>query len=122
MLDKRTSKLLSVLTKACTDGSYKIIEIGELIKDMLPRFHVSAEELGSIMRFLSNNEMIDVKYSDENVYCIAILPKGRVASEEAHVEKKGRKLNRSTMFYLIGGCFLAGLVGAFLGALLAGLI
>jgi len=122
MLDKRTEKLLFALTKICTDGSYKIIEISELTKEMLPRFRVSTEELARMARLLSDNEMIDVKYSDEKVYCISVLPKGRVSYEGARVEKKGKKLNRATMFYLICGCFLAGFAGAFLGAFIAGMI
>jgi len=124
MFDKRTAKLLSVLTKICTDGSYKIIEIGDLVKEMLPRFRVAADELGQMVRFLADNEMIDVKYSDEKVYCMSVLPKGRVNDEEARSSRKGQRqrLSHMTIFYLVCGCFLAGFAGAFLGALFAGMI
>ena len=114
MLDKRSAKLMSILTVICADGSYKIIEIGELIKAMLPRFTIDAQELMRIIQFLCGNEMIDVKYSDENVHCIAVLPKGRVYEESRSVQKRGTKIGRFWWVFLIAACFIASFVGAVL--------
>ena len=121
MLDKSTAKLLSVVSKICADGSYKIIEIGDLIKEMLPRFHVDAGNIGHMMRYLADNEMIDIKYNDENVFCIAILPKGRVATEMPRNEKQDRRMKKAFLALLYGGCFLAAFVGGLVGAIVGGL-
>jgi hypothetical protein len=118
MLDKRTVKLLSVLVKLCDDGSYKIIEINDLVKAMLPRFRVDAKELGQMMRFLIDNEMINTKYSDERVFCVAVLPKGRVADEESRIGRKNnRNLSRAMIIVLVFGCLSAAFLGALAGAI-----
>jgi len=118
MLDKRTEKLLSVLARLCADGSYKIIEIGDLTKEMLPRFRIDTDALAQMVRYLKINEMIDVKYSDEKVYAIAVLPKGRVTDETRRTQKTTNKLEKKYLVLLSGCCFLAAFAGAVLGAML----
>jgi len=119
MLDKRTAKLLEVILKLCgDDGAYKIIEIHDLVKGMLPRFKLDAEMLDQMMKFLLGMEMIDKKYSDESVYCIAILPKGRIY-EEAKAEKRSvRTMTKGLALMIIFGSFIAAMLGAFLANIL----
>ncbi len=114
VLDKRTSRMLAALLRLCADGSYKIIEIAELKKQMLPRYKVETDAVAQIIRHLAGGEFIDVKYSDENVYCIAVLPKGRVLQETGR-PTRGAKLPVWAAALLFAGCFVA----AFLGALAA---
>ena len=118
MLDKRSARLMFALTRICTDCSYKIIDINDLRKAMLPRYRVDATALEPMIRLLSDNEMIDVKYSDEKVYCLTVLPKGRVYEEQVKVSKRGKKAGRYGWVFLAIVCFVA----AFAGAFLAGLI
>ena len=119
MLDKRTDRLLTCLARICADGTYKVVEITDLTKCLRPRYHADAVTLGQILKFLKDNEMIDIKYKDDNVYCISVLPRGR-----AHVESANKKnyynvtLGRRLAIFTVIGCFIAG----FAGALLAGLI
>lgn len=120
MLDKRTAKLLSVLAGICADGSYKIIEIGDLIKEMLPRFRIDVGTLEQMTRYLQDHEMIDVKYNDEKLYCISVLPKGRVTDETRHVTKtSGKVIDKKFVVLLLCGCFIAAFAGAILGVLAA---
>lgn len=118
MIDKRSARLISALTQICADGSYKIIEINELIKAMLPRYKIETTELSQIIRFLGDNEMIDVKYSDESVYCISVLPKGRVYEESQRMGQRDKKKGKYGWLFLAAVCFIS----AFLGSFLAGLI
>ena len=115
MLDKRTSKFLLTLARICEDGSYKIIEKTDLGKDIVA--------MDQMVRYLSDNEMIDVKYTDETVYCLTMLPKGRVLFEGT---KKNRrtvtKIERKVLIILILGCFAASLLGSMLGSYFAGLM
>jgi len=115
MLDKRTTKLLDVILRICgDDGAYKIIEIHDLIKGMLPKFKIDAENLTHMLKFLGDLGMLDIKYSDEQVHCIAILPKGRVY-EEAKLEKKTNKaIGKGLAFFIVFGSFVAAMLGAFL--------
>ncbi|MCL2228242.1 MAG: hypothetical protein FWC00_00255 [Firmicutes bacterium] len=112
MLDKQTSKFLKVIAKICEDGSYKIIE-----KSFLSAYTASVDQM---IRFLQDNEMIDVKYSDEGVYCLSVLPKGRVTIETARTGGRNPKIGNRNLLILIGVAFLASFIGAFLGTLLAG--
>ena len=121
MLDKRTLKFLRVIAKICEDGSYKIIEKSFLTTEMNPK-KTDAAALDQMVRFLQDNEMIDVKYSDEGVYCLSVLPKGRVANEGGS-RAGGNGIARTDvkgLVLLAIAVFLASFVGAILGTLLAG--
>jgi len=102
MLDKRTHKLLERLTQICADGSYKVIEIVDL--------GVESVFLGQMLNYLAGNDMIDIKYTDEKVYCVSVLPKGRAIVE---YEIKG---NRGWL--IIAASFVAAFVGSFIAGLL----
>ena len=111
--------MLSVLARICADGSYKIIEITELVKEMLPRFKIDGNELAQIMQYLQDNEMISLKYNDDSVYCISVLPKGRVTNEVEVIHKSHgqRVISKKAVLALFCGCFAAAFFGAILGGL-----
>jgi len=119
MLDKRTSRFLAIVSRICSDGSYKIIEKTELSKEMRERT-TDFVSLGQMVQYLQDNEMIDVKYTDETVYCLTVLPKGRAAFENTRNRSRDAiKISQKTMIILIAGCFVAALIGSMLGTLLA---
>ena len=122
MLDKKTERFLGIINKICLDGSYKIIEKTELVKEMHDRTTDFAA-LGHMLQYLQDNEMIDVKYTDETVFCLTVLPKGRAAVENAHHGiPDSFRISKKTMLILIGSCFIAALAGSFIGALIASLV
>jgi len=113
MLDKRTTRLLNVILQICgEDGAYKIIEISDLGKAMLPRHNNDEEVIMQMVKFLAAADMIDVKYSDESVICIAILPKGRIYEEEHAKVVNHKSLTRGMAALIIFGSFLAAIIGA----------
>jgi len=119
MLDKRTLRYLGVFAKICDDGSYKIIEKAELLKECKG---IDTNVLNQMVRFLQDNEMIDVKYSDETVYCLTVLPKGRVAVESVKRNvREAIKLDKRTLLVLLGGVLVASFIGGLIGGLIAGL-
>ncbi|MDR0461995.1 MAG: hypothetical protein LBG88_01515 [Christensenellaceae bacterium] len=122
MLDKRTTRFLSAVAKICDDGSYKIIEKAELLKEMHFR-GMDFVALEQMVRYLKDNEMVDLKYSDENVFCLTVLPKGRVAFES--MRRKTRdlvKVPNKTLIIIVTAVFLASLLGSMLGAIFAKLM
>ena len=117
MLDKRTAHFLGVIAKICEDGSYKIIEKAELVTQMRTKA-ADFNMLNQMVRFLQDNEMIDVKYSDETVFCLTVLPKGRVSCESTRRRVSDvLKINNKTLLILILACFVASLFGSMLGTL-----
>jgi len=112
-LDKRCKRLLDAVIRICgEDGAYKIIEKNDLRNEMLPRYKIDIEMLEQMIKFLVATDMIDIKHDDENVYCIAILPKGRVYEEQQQKTKENRVIGKGLAFFIIFGSFLASIVGA----------
>ena len=123
MLDKRTQKLLNHVLSLCgEDGTYKVLEISDLISGLAPRFKVDKEGLEQMMQYLYASQMIDVKYTDENVYCIMVLPKGRIYEEEKLAASKTKAIGKGLAFLIIFGSFLAAIIGAVVGGLIINLL
>ena len=119
MLDRRSGRLLQTILNICgTDGSYKIIEIRDLVRGMLPKFKVDAGEVYQLVRFLAAGEMIDIKYSDESVHCICVLPKGRVWEESRDAAVTNRAIGKGLAVFIVFGSFVA----AFIGSVIAGIL
>lgn len=122
ILDKRTTKLMDGLLQICgEDGAYKIIEIAEMQR-ILQKYKVGTDELNHMLRFLSAGDMIDIKHVDETVYCLAILPKGRIHEEAQARKEQNRVLGKGMVFLLVFGSFLAAVVGAVIGGILGGIL
>jgi hypothetical protein len=120
MIDKRTARVLEILSGICADGSYKIIEKAELLGDRSLKVQDSST-LDKMIRHLQDSEMVDVKYIDDKVYCLTVSPKGRVAQED--VRQKGHscgKINMKMVVIITMCAFIASVAGAFLGTLIGG--
>ena len=115
MLDKRTARFLSIIAKICEDGSYKIVEKTFLTSELKGRTDFAM--LDQMVRYLQDNEMIDVKYSDEKVHCLSVLPKGRVFHESSRAAPKKSLFSRFAWVILIVACSLAAFLGAFVASL-----
>ena len=114
MLDKQNIKILKKLQKLCPDGSYKVFDLPELFI----LFNTNKEALDNDFKYLKNNEYIDIKYADDNVICLCLLPKARQLEDQESV-KNYSHLNIMKVM-LISGVFSA--IMAFLGAFVAMLI
>jgi len=120
MLDKQTTKLLVSLARICDDGSYKIIETAEMTKTVSK--HADFEAIRPMLKFLQDNEMIDIKYSDESKFSLSVLPKGRVFVETQSNKSTGFAVNRRMIIIAIVGTFAAAFLGALLGGFIANLV
>ncbi|MCL2756224.1 MAG: hypothetical protein FWE45_04215 [Firmicutes bacterium] len=119
MLDKRSYKLLDSLLHICgEDGSYKIIEYADIARAVLPRYKIDNENILQIIKFLAAAELVDVKYTDESVVCVAILPKGRIYEEERMARNQNKVMGKGMAFLIIFGSFFAAIIGAIVGGLL----
>lgn len=118
MLDKQTAAVLAAVN-ARTDGSYKVVEEGELLCALPARLKTDATGLANALRYLSERGYVDVKYSDKGTYCICSLPKGRSYEESAGAERRGDRKRSKSRFLLF---FFGAMAGAFAGSLLAGVL
>ena len=115
MLDKRTALLLGQLNTICLDETYKVIEIKELCSKMPSKLKVNSQSLLESIKHLVERNYISLKYFDEDVFCLSILPKGRLFKEKS----EELALVRSKKFELAWIAMLCGAVGAFLGSAFA---
>jgi len=120
MLDKRTIRMLIYLSDICNDGSFKVIETGDLMRAVSKR--ADLDTIRPILKFLQDDDMIDIKYSDDAKYCVSILPKGRVQVETHSSKKHEVVLGRRMARFIVFAAFAAAFAGAFLAQLLLKLL
>jgi len=116
MLDKRSAKLLKTLARICEDGSFKIIETSDMAKAVSKK--ADFETIQPILKFLSNNSMIDIKYSDKSKFCVSVLPEGRLYIEKQNSKMRDVVLSRRMIAAAIAGSFIAAFVGGVLASVI----
>ena len=114
MLDTKSSLVLKIIQKECKNGSYKVIDKNDIVFAMPLKFRCDFDELDHIMTYLERQDYISIKYDDDSVYCLCVLP----ASFEIF-EKQATKKKRKNYNILIP---LLSLIFGFLGALLGSVI
>lgn len=87
MLDVKTKLVLKILNKECHGGGYKVVEKADIISALPAKFRCDSDELEHIMTYLERHDCISIKYDDESVYCIAILPTTADVLEDAPKKK-----------------------------------
>ncbi len=115
MLDKKTAKTLKVLNSICEEDTYKVIDYNSLIEKFPNRFKTSKEALDQNLEYLKAGQYIDIKYAENDTYCLSVLPKGRmVLEDEGRENKTMKRINKMFILSII----ISGAM-AFLGAFLA---
>ena len=118
MLEKLTHLLLKEISEICGDGGYKIVETEELLAcfkdEPVPR-----KALDGMLTYLRENGYIDVRYAEGDLYCLTLLPLGRVYAER---ERAVRTENKRKYFCVFLMTALGALLGGFLGALFASFV
>ncbi len=101
MLDRRSQELLRIINIECNEGSYKVLEIDDLIRQMPKKFKVDFDTINQLVNYLKIGEYISLKYSDKEVICISPLPRGRRVFEIENEDKKNKKKNSIKKFFLM---------------------
>ena len=114
MIDSKSKLVLKILAKECSGGSYKIVEVADIIMAMPKYLRADSENVKHILTSLERQGMISIKYDDEDVFCIAVLPYGFEILEENSM-KKQEKQAQNINFFNIFLCFFAALFGTVLG-------
>lgn len=119
MLDKRTSSVLNSINKMCEEGTYKVLEAEELIKSLPVKFVIEADGLRQMINYLKEREYINIKYSDDTVYCLCPLPKGRLYFERENFEKRDSKQKFKEFLWT---AFFGAMAGSIIGGIIAAII
>lgn len=120
MLDVKSKLVLKILIKECNNGTYKVIETSDIISAMPAKYRVDSDGLDNILIYLERQECISIKYDDDGVYCLCVLPYGYELSEHDNKKEKGKKSPR--LFWILLLCTTLSFLAAFVGSLLAKLI
>ncbi|MCI6573188.1 MAG: hypothetical protein MSA34_02380 [Firmicutes bacterium] len=115
MLDKRSEALLRIINKECSEGSYRVLEVDDLIRLMPKKFKVDFDTISQLMGYLKTGEYVSVKYSDNEVFCVSPLPRGRRIFEVEQEEKNSNKKSKLKKFFLLT-FYLLLIFGVSLGA------
>ena len=86
MLNETALKVFDATMSFLTAGEYVVIDKTEL-KNVLPDALTQAE-INSAMSALQTNELIKIRYSDTEVFCVAVLPKGVLLNEKRKEEQR----------------------------------
>ena len=115
MLDKRSIVLLNQINSKCDGSGYKIFSFEELLSLMPMKLGLEREGLKEILANLSNNELISIKYNDQNAVCLRPLIKGRVAIENLNEKQENEGFLKRKLF-------LFSFYGSVVGGIVSGLI
>lgn len=70
-------EILNVIFDFCTDDSFKIIDINDIMDNLSDDFKCSNDELFKIIDDLATEDCIQLKYKDEEDICLSITTKGK---------------------------------------------
>lgn len=99
MLDIKSRIVLKILIKECPNGAYKIIESRDIISSMPNKYKVDFDGLDNILIYLERQECISIKYDDNGVYCLCVLPYGNEFLEKEQNQK--RESSKLPPFWLL---------------------
>lgn len=117
-MDLRTEKFYEIINELCKDGSYKVLEIAEILQMLPKKYHFTYNELQNILKYLSEHDYIDIKFVDEKSLCVASLPKGRLHLENHMIESKTARAYKKLFICSIVVSGLMAFLGGFLASLL----
>lgn len=118
MLNKTNATTLKVLNLICEDDTYKVIDYDNLISKFPNKAKCKKQQLEQSLEFLRAGQFIDIKYSENDTYCLSVLPKGKMILEESLFESNTlSKFSKLLIFTSLSSGIMA-----FFGALVAVLI
>ena len=121
MIDEIEKKVLYYVYNECGDN-FKVMEKTDLDEFMSSNFSKQKISISKVLKSLSNLNYIQIKYCDDNKYCISITDQGKQVFES---EKLNDISSKKMKYEMMGLIFIIGFfafVGSFLGTLLCKLI
>lgn len=122
MLDIKSKLVLKILIKECPNGAYKIVESKDIISSMPNKYRVDNDGLENILIYLERQEYISIKYDDDGVYCLCVLPYGNEIFEKDEQNKKREGFSPSRFWIFALGIFVLTIISSTIGTIIAHLL
>lgn len=109
MLDKKSMAILKSLNKLSFGCTYKVVTIDEIVQNLSTKNIYDHDNIKQIMDFLSKQEYINIKFSEEDTFCYSLLPKARIYLEQGTQQNNKRKkihLSFLSYFFIVLSSFL----------------
>ena len=121
MLDIKSKLVLKILIKECPNGSYNIVDAKDIISALPNKYKLDLDGLENILIYLERLEFISIKYDDDEVYCLCVLPYGNeILESEANQKREDKKSSHLWLYLILNTItsFLAGFLGVMLASIL----
>ncbi len=117
MIDTKSKLVLNILAKECGNGGYKVIEIADIIMALPRHYRMDGEAVKHVLTHLERQDIISIKYDDDDVYCLAVLPYGFeiLENEKPKHHKRETIREKNINIATVISSFLSALVGTTLG-------
>lgn len=117
MIDLKSKLVLKILANECGNGNYKIVELSDVILALPRRYRMDSEAVKHILNYLERQDIISIKYDDDNVFCLAVLPYGfELLETEKPINYKTKPAREKKWnFWMVASNFVSALVGTILG-------
>lgn len=117
MMDIKTKLVLKILANECHDGNYKIVETSDIILSLPKHYRMDFEAIKHILAYLERQDIISIKYDDDGVYCLAVLPYGFeiLESEKSNLIRKDKSKEQKINITTVILSFVSALIGTILG-------
>lgn len=120
MLDIKSKLVLKILIKECPTGRYKIVDGKDIISALPQRYKVDLDGLSDILSYLERQELISIKYDDEGIYCMNVLPLGYEEGLSIAKQKREAKAPQFWIYLILSS--VSSLVAGILGVMLANIL
>lgn len=122
MLDERSKIVLKYLVKECSEGSYRVVDVADILEAIPQKFKPDAGTVTLCMDYLEKGNYISIKYKDAKMYCVSPLPFARqILESESNEKEKSKKIFKiGTIMYAL--VFICAFLGTFVAILIYGLI
>ena len=121
MLEEKEQTILSFIVNECEDN-YKVIYKDDFEDFLLLKYGKKKVKIDTILNHLKNLNYIDIKYFDEEKYCLCPTQQSKLLFEEENKEKTKIKKIRVEVILLFIFVLIFAFIGSFLGTLLYNVI
>ena len=121
MLDEKEKFVLKYILSECGD-EYKVIYKDDLEDFFASKFCGKKLHIEQILNHLKNMNYIDIKYFDDEKFCLRCFQQSKAIFEKENIEKIKIKKIKVDAIMLIVFVFIFAFFGAFLGTIICNII
>lgn len=117
MIDTKSKLILKILAQECGNGNYKIVEIPDIIMALPKHYRLDSEAVRHVLTYLERQDLISIKYDDDDIFCLAVLPFGFETLENDKSYRRPTKKEKKFSFQNFLLCFLSALFGGLISTI-----